>query len=205
MPARRHRPRSGRPQIGSPRLHQRIRRLLGQPKAWTIGRLYQRLGRPAISLRTPHRRVGEVAAWRRPRLVAKGDPDRDQILADLHQTIVELPAGAVLPAEDETHINLLSWARATWIVRGTRQQVMTPGNMMKLEEYQRLLNAISQPVSDEEAEALARLFGPDDCFGLAWTLVHLIESAPGWPLVDRLPAIDNEWIVLLRDRSGRGA
>src|SRR5215211_1276640 len=28
------RPRAGRPRLGGPRLHQRIRRLLGQPKAW---------------------------------------------------------------------------------------------------------------------------------------------------------------------------
>src|SRR6266498_1639961 len=121
------RPRSGRPRLGSRRLGQRIRRLLDQPKAWTIPRLWQQLGRPAISLRTLHRRVGEVAAWRRPRLVAKGDPDRDQILANLHHAIAELPDGAVLLAEDETHINLLPWVRATWILRGTRQQVMTPG------------------------------------------------------------------------------
>jgi hypothetical protein len=33
----------------------------------------------------------------------------------------------VVLAEDETHINLLPWVRATWIVHGTRQQVMTPG------------------------------------------------------------------------------
>jgi hypothetical protein len=33
----------------------------------------------------------------------------------------------VVLAEDETHINLLPWVRATWVVRGTRQQVMTPG------------------------------------------------------------------------------
>ncbi len=33
----------------------------------------------------------------------------------------------MLLAEDETHINLLPWVRATWILRGTRQQVMTPG------------------------------------------------------------------------------
>jgi hypothetical protein len=80
-----------------------------------------------MSLRTPHRRVGEVACWRRPRLVAKGDPDRDQILADLHQQITGLPDGAVLLAQDETHINLLPWVRSTWIVRGQRQEVMTPG------------------------------------------------------------------------------
>lgn len=30
-------------------------------------------------------------------------------------------------AEDETHLNLLPWVRATWITRGTCQQVMTPG------------------------------------------------------------------------------
>jgi transposase len=121
------RPRSGRPRLGSAKLGQRIRRLLAQPSAWTIGRLWQRLGRPAISLRTLHRRTREVARWRRPRLVAKGDPDRDQVLATLRQTIGDLPPGAVVLAEDETHINLLPWVRATWIARGARQQVMTPG------------------------------------------------------------------------------
>jgi transposase len=121
------RPRSGRPRLGSPKLGQRILRLLQQPRAWTIGRLWQHLGRPAISVRTLHRRVREVTAWRRPRLVAKGDPDRDQVLADLKQQITDLPNGAVVLAEDETHINLLPWVRATWVARGTRQQVMTPG------------------------------------------------------------------------------
>ena len=121
------RPRSGRPRLGSPKLTKRILRLLDQPTAWTIGRLWQRLGRPAISMRTLHRRVREVARWRRPRLVAKGDPDRDQVLADLYQQLRDLPDGAVVLAEDETHINLLPWLRATWIARGTRQHVMTPG------------------------------------------------------------------------------
>ena len=121
------RPRAGRPRLGSSRLHQRIRRLLARPIAWTIGRLWFQLGRPQLSQRTLRRRVRQVAAWRRPRLVAKGDPDREQILADLHQQIRNLPAGAVVLAEDETHINLLPWVRATWVVRGTRQQVMTPG------------------------------------------------------------------------------
>jgi transposase len=30
-------------------------------------------------------------------------------------------------AEDETHLNLLPWVRATWIAQGYRQRVMTPG------------------------------------------------------------------------------
>ena len=121
------RPRAGRPRLGGPRLGERILRLLAQPRAWTIPRLWQRLGRPAISQRTLHRRVRGVAAWRRPRLVATGDPDRDQVLAELHQRLNQLPDGAVVLAEDETHVNLLPWVRATWIPRGTRQQVMTPG------------------------------------------------------------------------------
>jgi len=120
-------PRPGRPRLGSPRLGERISRLLRQPRAWTIGRLWRQLGRPAMSLRTLHRRVREVAAWRRPRLVAKGDPDREQTLAALHHAINDLPNGAVVLAEDETHLNLLPWVRATWILHGTRQQVMTPG------------------------------------------------------------------------------
>jgi transposase len=78
-------------------------------------------------VRTLHRRVGEVAAWRRPRLVAKGDPDRDQLLAELHQQLSDLPTGAVVLAEDETHFNLLPWVRSTWIPHGTRHRVMTPG------------------------------------------------------------------------------
>jgi hypothetical protein len=71
----------------------------------------------------------------------------------------------------------------------------------ELENYQRLIEMIEKPVSNEEAEALATLFGPDDCFGLAWSLVHLIESAPDWPLLHRLPDTDNEWIELLRTRA----
>jgi hypothetical protein len=100
-------PRSGRPRLGSPKLTARIRRLLTEPRAWTIPRLYQRLGRPAMSLGTLRRRVGEVARWRRPRLVAKGDPDREQVLTKLRQAIAALPEGAVVLAEDETHVNLL--------------------------------------------------------------------------------------------------
>jgi transposase len=121
------RPRSGRPRLGSRRLGARIRRLLGQPRAWTIGLLHLYLGRPAMSLRTLHRRVGEVAAWRRPRLVAKGAADADQVVADVRATLAGLPDGAVVLAEDETHVNLLPWVRSTWILKGTRQQVMTPG------------------------------------------------------------------------------
>ena len=64
--------------------------------------------RDAVALvRSSDKALTQVARWRRPRLVAKGDPDRDQILAALHQAIGELPEGSVVLAEDETHLNLL--------------------------------------------------------------------------------------------------
>jgi hypothetical protein len=68
-----------------------------------------------------------VAAWRRPRLVAKGDPNREAVLAALHQQLGGLPEGAVVLAEDETHVSLPPWVRASWTLNGQRQQVMTPG------------------------------------------------------------------------------
>jgi hypothetical protein len=40
-----------------------------------------------------------------------------------------------------------------------------------VERYQHLLDSITPPVTDAEAEALVLLFGPDDGFGLAWTLL----------------------------------
>jgi hypothetical protein len=63
--------------------------------------------------------------------------------------------------------------------------------------YQELLHAIEKPVSDNDARKLVTLFGDGDLFGLAWTLLHLIESAPGWPLTDCLNDTSNEWIRLL--------
>ena len=50
----------------------------------------------------------------------------------------------------------------------------------EIELRQTLIQRIDPPVSLPEAVALAGILGPDDCFGLAWTVVHLIESAPGW-------------------------
>ena len=70
----------------------------------------------------------------------------------------------------------------------------------KIERYGKLIVSIRQPVTDEEARVLARLFGPDDCFELANSLVHIVESAPGWPLRDCLEDTSNEWIQTLRRR-----
>jgi transposase len=125
------RPRSGAPRLGSTWLGRRIRMLVREPRAWTVKQLRRALGYPSMSLATLARRVREQASWRRPRLVAKGDPDEAATLAALHQEIAALPEGAVILAEDESHVNLLPWLRSTWIVKGERQKVMTPGKNHK--------------------------------------------------------------------------
>ncbi|MBB4752818.1 transposase [Actinoplanes lobatus] len=45
-------PAAGLPRKGSPRLGERIHRLLQTPKAWTTARLWRAFGRPKISLTT---------------------------------------------------------------------------------------------------------------------------------------------------------
>ncbi|MER5468925.1 hypothetical protein [Streptomyces sp. NPDC002685] len=55
------------------------------------------------------------------------------------------------------------------------------------------LDAIGSPVTAEEAKALAACFGPDDCYGVAGTLLHLIETYPN-PVLTTDPGPDaNEW------------
>jgi hypothetical protein len=69
--------------------------------------------------------------------------------------------------------------------------------------HQGALEAIPEPVTDAEAVALVTCFGRDECFGLAWTLLHKIESAPGWPLHSVINDGHGEWVELLRDRAAR--
>ncbi len=74
----------------------------------------------------------------------------------------------------------------------------------KLKSFEKLTQAITRPVTDEEACALVTLFGPDECFGGAWALVHLIETALGWPIKECLKNERNEWVKFLKDRAIRG-
>ena len=70
----------------------------------------------------------------------------------------------------------------------------------KVRLFQEAIARISRPVSDKEARALVGCFGRDDCFGLAWELVHTVETSPGWPLADALEGNDGPWTALLRER-----
>ncbi|MCO8272220.1 hypothetical protein M1L60_16625 [Actinoplanes sp. TRM 88003] len=62
-----------------------------------------------------------------------------------------------------------------------------------LEALEEALLAIEAPVTDEEAELLLTVFGPDECYGLAWTTLHLVETSPtAFPRTEPAPEA-NEW------------
>jgi len=74
----------------------------------------------------------------------------------------------------------------------------------QLKRIEELYRAIVRPITDNEARVLIELLGPDLCFGLTWSFMHLVETAPGWPLKDCLEQLNNEWKLELRDRALRG-
>ena len=73
----------------------------------------------------------------------------------------------------------------------------------QLSKYDTAYRKIKRPVTDEEAIALVGLFGEDGCFGLASSLMHLVETAPGWPIKDALDNPGNLWVLELKNRAIR--
>jgi transposase len=126
------RPRSGRPRLGGRQLTSRIAALLARPGPWTVPRIRRYLGWPQVRARTLYRRVRLVAIWRRPKLTARGDSDRDHVVAQIVARLLELPRRPVVLAEDETHLNLPPHVRASWTLRGARPQVPAPGTNRKI-------------------------------------------------------------------------
>jgi len=74
-------------------------------------------------------------------------------------------------------------------------------DMQLLEKQEGLITALKKPATDVEACVLVQIFGPDECYGLAWALVHFIESAPNWPIERCLQNEENEWVKTLRQRA----
>lgn len=74
----------------------------------------------------------------------------------------------------------------------------------KIRQFEQHLHSIICPVSDEEALALVKMFGNDGCFGLASSLIHLIETSPSWPIAGCLAESKNEYVNELRQRAIRG-
>ena len=68
-------------------------------------------------------------------------------------------------------------------------------------KYEGLIHQIRTPLKDSEVEILIGLFGPDSFYGLAWTVVSLIETAPNWIMkVSRINS-ENEWVQILKSRA----
>lgn len=65
---------------------------------------------------------------------------------------------------------------------------------------ERLLERVVAPVADDEAQYLTLAFGDDDCYGLAWTLLHLIETAPSAQTAKYAVVGENMWVKLLNAR-----
>jgi hypothetical protein len=101
-------------------------------------------------------------------------PIRKNTLMSLRAQVTEFLADGPLPGEDQ--------------------------GVETIERAQKLLEAIPSPVTDEGALALLAGFGPDDCFGLAWTLLHLVETAPGARSAHYPADTDNPWQQLRRQR-----
>lgn len=72
-----------------------------------------------------------------------------------------------------------------------------------LERRTDALHRIRGPVTQDEAEALGACFGPDECYGLAWSLLHLIETAPQLPRLSESLMSKSEWLRLVWNPKGR--
>lgn len=75
-----------------------------------------------------------------------------------------------------------------------------------LEPIQSVLHEINLPLTLSEARTLLPLLNresEDDLYGLIWTLIALLETAPGWPPseLDSLATPERPWFQILRRRS----
>lgn len=66
-------------------------------------------------------------------------------------------------------------------------------------KYEELVLKIKAPLTKGEATALVALLGDDSCYGLAWTLIHAIETAPTYVIDDHLK--NRDFVRMLEDRS----
>lgn len=79
----------------------------------------------------------------------------------------------------------------------------TENALDRLAEWQTVLNAVVRPINRAEAKLLCSLFGVDDSYGLAWSLLHTIESSDDLSDEDLQRFPRNEWIDLLISRRDR--
>jgi hypothetical protein len=74
-----------------------------------------------------------------------------------------------------------------------------------VDELYAFINAIQPPVSDDEAKALFNVYPATEetCYGIAWTLLHLIETCPNvCSIVNAVPE-GNPWVQQMKERCER--
>ena len=71
----------------------------------------------------------------------------------------------------------------------------------QLEKVESLVVSIEKPLTKEEAEALVTVFGDDGCFGIARSVMLLVETAPEWPIQSCLANSQNLWVKTLTERA----
>ena len=76
----------------------------------------------------------------------------------------------------------------------------------RVEALESAIRRVTAPVTLAEAQALLTLLdreSEDSLYGLIWTLVSLLETAPGWPPTDALATSGRStrpWFAILSDR-----
>ncbi len=93
----------------------------------------------------------------------------------------------------------------TTLLRLGQMPVETDADEETVKRFQEGVEALVAPASDDEAIALLNVLPQDDdsLFGLAWSVLGFIETAPNWP--DRTALDDrNWWVTFLRERAERG-
>ena len=76
-------------------------------------------------------------------------------------------------------------------------------SLPEVQSFEVALEKIEAPVSNEEALALLCVLpvSQASCFGLAWSIVHLVETAPGWPLPQAKLQTANPWVKSMLERA----
>ena len=84
----------------------------------------------------------------------------------------------------------------------TTDEAIRDGN--RADEWEALLNRLvdERSLLGSEVSQLLHLFPGDesDCFGLAWTLLHAIETSPDWPVRESIDRMQGHWADSLRQR-----
>jgi hypothetical protein len=72
-----------------------------------------------------------------------------------------------------------------------------------LERYDELFQQIKSPLTEAEAVVIARLFPPVACFGMEWTIVHMLERSENWPSKALEAIVSRQWKMEMLDRIER--